>query len=139
MNSKKDLVYVAHPYGGDPKNVEKIKAIIRKLREENPNNVYISPVLCFGFYYNDVPYLDGIEECLTVLDKCDFIILCGDWEESRGCNIEYIHAGDTYKPIFVYKEDGKLEEIKNKLLEDALYSPAIPRPPEYSESSLHNL
>ena len=109
---KNNIIYVAHPYGGDPKNVEKIKKIIRELREANPDNVYISPVLCFGFYYNDTEYLDGIEECLAVLDRCNGIILCGDWKNSRGCNIEYGYAKARNIGIFELQDSGKVKTLQ---------------------------
>lgn len=96
------LIYVSHPYGGDPLNKYDIEDIIERLVEENPHNTYISPVHCFGFMYEDVEYEQGLQYCLNLLDVCDTMLVYGDWQNSRGCMKEVEHAkikGIKYKII----------------------------------------
>jgi len=37
-------VYVAHPYGGEEENKQKVETIIKRLVKENPDNLYVSPI-----------------------------------------------------------------------------------------------
>ena len=81
-------IYISHPFGGKEENKYKIEAIIRELVRDNPNNVYISPVHTFGYLYNDVSCEQGTAWCLGLLSICDIMWVFGDWEQSRGCNVE---------------------------------------------------
>ena len=85
-------VYVAHPYGGEEHNKQKVETIIKQLVKENPDNLYVSPIHCTGFYYHDVPYEKGMEYCFELLDTCNTLLLCGDWKKSTGCCMEYGYA-----------------------------------------------
>ena len=38
------VFYLAHPYGGDEKNVEDAKRIVKKLVKECPHTVFLSPL-----------------------------------------------------------------------------------------------
>lgn len=41
-------------------------------------------------------YIEGqllLKDCLEVLQRCNALILCGNWRESRGCNQEYAADG----------------------------------------------
>ena len=43
------LIYVAHPYGGDPDNLENIKKLINDLTIDYPDDyVFISPGAALG-------------------------------------------------------------------------------------------
>ena len=92
-------IYVAHPYGGDEENKQKVEEIIKRLVKDNPGNLYISPIHCTGFYYHDVTYEKGMEYCFKLLDMCDTLLLCGDWKKSTGCCMEYGYAVATGKEI----------------------------------------
>ena len=109
------LVYVAHPYGGDEKNARAVKQIIEDLTEgshpllgspmvtalhksegipsiELLQVVYVSPIHQQGFMYTGTPYLTGLQKCLQLLKRCDILLLCGDWQQSKGCMAEFAHA-----------------------------------------------
>lgn len=86
------LIYVSHPYGGKEENKQAVEDIIRKLAVDNPQHTYISPIHCFGFMYNDVSYESGLDMCLNLLNKCDKMVVCGDWESSKGCTAEVLFA-----------------------------------------------
>lgn len=107
-----NLVYVAHPYGGDERNAQAVKQIIEDLTEgnhpllENPTvpavhalfgvaakdlmqAVYVPPIHQQGFMYAGTPYLTGLQKCLELLRRCDVLLLCGDWQNSKGCLAEF--------------------------------------------------
>lgn len=116
------LVYVAHPYGGDEKNARAVKQIIEDLTEgshpllANPmvialhksegipsiallQAVYVSPIHQQGFMYEGTPYLAGLQKCLELLRRCDVLLLCGDWQNSKGCLAEFGFATARKMPI----------------------------------------
>ena len=51
-----------------------------------------------------MPYLEGLNLCLSLLKRCDTIIMCGDWQNSRGCMAEYGYALAKHIPI-ISQED----------------------------------
>ena len=122
MANKIKLVYVAHPYGGKPENAKAVQKIIESLTsgdhplvaDKTPNDnipvfdmpsiivgvpvedllhaVYVSPIHQQGFMYEGTPYLTGLQKCLQLLRRCDILLLCGDWQQSKGCMAEFAHA-----------------------------------------------
>lgn len=102
------LIYLAHPYGGDEKNVEDAKQMVRRLVQKFPGTVFLSPLQATGFYYNDIPYIEGMHHCLELLSRCDEIWLCKGWEDSKGCMMEYAFA--KAKGIPIYQVDTRLEK-----------------------------
>ena len=94
------LVYVAHPYGGKERNKRDVENIIRHWAMEQRSDItFISPIHTFGYMYRDVLYETGINMCLELLKKCDYLIVCKNWENSRGCNIEVNFAKSNNIPI----------------------------------------
>lgn len=89
--SYKPLVYVAHPCGGlIRKNRKECRQIIKVLTKNlGEKYVFISPILNFGHMYYDVDYICGIETCIDLLQRCSFLLLAGDWKNSKGCLCEY--------------------------------------------------
>ena len=91
---KKRLFYVSHPYGGNPENEKAVQDIIdemsgRKLRPNSfifmpfgDDSKFVSPIHILGPLYDAIPYIDGLDLCLSLLRRCDGIILCGDWQHS---------------------------------------------------------
>ena len=94
-----EKVYVAHPYGGEEENKQKVEEIIKQLIQNNPDTLYVSPIHCTGFYYHDVTYEKGMEYCFKLLDMCDTLLLCGNWKHSTGCCMEYGYAVARNKDI----------------------------------------
>ena len=93
------LIYIAHPFGGEQENVEKVEKIIKGLLHKHPDCTFYSPLHATGFMYSQLTYLGGMEHCFEVLSRCDELWLCGDWQESRGCNMEYGFAKAKGMPI----------------------------------------
>lgn len=90
----KKLIYVAGLYGGKEENKQLIENVIKRLKQKDSisphsNRVYISPVHTFGFMYEDTEYLEGLDYCLNLLDRCDECYMLSNWRESTGTQIEY--------------------------------------------------
>ena len=93
------LIYIAHPFGGEQENVEKVEKIIKGLLHKHPDCTFYSPLHATGFMYSQLTYLDGMEHCFEALSRCDELWLCEGWEKSRGCNMEYAFAKGKGIPI----------------------------------------
>lgn len=83
------LIYIAHPYGGKEENKEKIEAIIGNFIVDYSDCVFVSPVHNYGFLYESMEYIDGMDLCLNLLEKCDELWLSREWVTSKGCCMEY--------------------------------------------------
>lgn len=85
------LIYVAHKYSGDEKNIERAKQITHDLQIADPENTYITPLLAFSHLkYNEQGYDDEIEHCMELLRMCDVLIVAS--EESKGIKLEILEA-----------------------------------------------
>lgn len=92
MNLTDGVAYVAHPYGGLEKNKEEVAKIINKIHATYPCLILLSPLSIFEYEeYSSRPYeyTTHMVDCLTLLDRCDHLILTGDWVNSRGCLCEW--------------------------------------------------
>lgn len=49
--------------------------------------------------YEGTPYLAGLQKCLQLLRRCDILLLCGDWQNSKGCLAEFGFAMARKMPI----------------------------------------
>lgn len=113
----KPLVYVAHPFGGLIKNQKKIDRIMEKLVFNDDKHVYVSPIHNFGFAYLDGDeYQRGLDVCLELLKKCDILVICPGWENSKGCKQEVKLAIDNNIPVFLL-ENWKQEVLMDNELE----------------------
>lgn len=46
---------------------------------------------------------DAMKKCVEMLAGCDAIIMCGEWEKSRGCLDEYDKAREWGMDIYYYE------------------------------------
>ena len=99
-----DVVYVSHPYGGEQKNEAKVDVIVRALQTVNPDACFVRPVHVIRAPYGRTDYVQGLEYCLALLDRCNAIIMCGNWQESRGCVSEYVVAKRKGIPVWTGEE-----------------------------------
>jgi len=95
-------VYIAHPYGGKVENKKKAEKIILKIMKKIINLTPVSPIHAFGFAYDEFEYEKGMAYCLSLLAKCDELWLFGDWENSKGCNMEKRFAEEKGIPIRIW-------------------------------------
>ena len=91
------LIYCAHKYGGNQLNKISVEKTIRYLQTNDPDNTYISPIHTFGYIYYDVSYDKGMELCLSLLAKCDALLVLS--EESEGVRLEIEYAKRNGKPM----------------------------------------
>lgn len=99
MNKK--IIYVGGQYGGQEENKQLIEKAVRYLiSKQNPHvGAYISPVHCFGYLYEETEYIEGLNYCLSLLDRCDECILLSNWTESTGAKIEYGYCKGKGIPV----------------------------------------
>jgi len=99
------FIYIAHPFQGETSNALAVEEIIKKNFSNHVNEfIPISPIHAFGYLYDSIDYIAGMDLCLSLLDKCDIIIMCGDWKNSKGCLLEYFHAKASGKIILKQEE-----------------------------------
>ena len=109
------LIYVAHPYGGQKENKEKVETLIKRLVKRYPRHTFISPIHTFGYMYDWVDnYEQGMRMCLDLLKKCNLIIMCEGWNSSKGCNREFEFAKAYKIKILGYEEALRIEDFKSK-------------------------
>nr|DAU16242.1 MAG TPA: Blasticidin M [Caudoviricetes sp.] len=103
MNKK--LVYVAHPFGGKESNRKKIDVIMGDLVLHDLEHDYVSPIHNYGYVYlTGDDYQKGLDICLGLLSHCDILVLCPEWQSSRGCKGEFEYAQKHGKAIFTLEE-----------------------------------
>jgi hypothetical protein len=93
------IVYVAHPYQLKPENKESVEEIIINLIEKYPDITFFSPIHATGYYYDKKTWAEGMIDCVTLLSRCDELLLCPGHENSRGCNYEVEFAKSKGIPI----------------------------------------
>ena len=109
---KKKLVYVAHPYGGKENNRKNIDVIMGDLVLNDASHDYISPIHNFGYVYlTGDDYQRGLDICLSLLGQCDILVLCPEWESSRGCKCEFKFAKKHSISTFTLSEWKALNRI----------------------------
>ena len=102
---RRQLIYVAHPYGGKESNKQPIDTIMRELVRMDAESVYISPIHNFGYMYLEGDrYIEGLNYCLHLLGECDALVVCKDYASSRGCCAEYGFAKGRGKDIYTLTE-----------------------------------
>lgn len=110
----KKLIYISGKYGGKEENKINMECAIRYFRkyEGCVGREYISPITAFSFLYDETEYLEGLDCCLTLLDKCDKIYMLPGWEDSTGACIEFGYAKATGKDIYFADDLYSREEFK---------------------------
>lgn len=107
-------VYVSHPLLGDMDrkspnisvpfaNKEKVDGICPQIVETYPNVIPLSPLHNFS-YLNVFERETSLKLCLRLLSLCDEMWVFGDWENSEGCKLEIVRAGEMKIPVFYGKE-----------------------------------
>ena len=102
--TRNPIVYVAHPYGGDEVNRFAVDRIMTNLVLMDKNHTYVSPIHNYSMLYFDTEYAKGLEICLDLLKECDYLVLCGNWEHSKGCIGEWAYAKAAGIRTFTWSE-----------------------------------
>lgn len=113
---KKKLVYISHPSSGKIENTKHIEYIVRELLKSDAlysKYCFVSPVHCYGFMYDEYEenYLKGLSFCTDLLEHCDIMLLCGEWETSRGCSVEQKVCIEKHIPMLEVRTDDDLAKL----------------------------
>lgn len=97
-NREPVVAYMAHPYGGKAENIEKACDMAEKLADLHPRMAIINPLDNFRYLaYSGERDILGREK--QVLERCDVLIMTGDWKTSHGCMGEFSFAYNHGIPI----------------------------------------
>lgn len=102
-----NIVYISHPYQGKQENIDDIENIIKELRKEYPNCLFISSVHSFGWLYDCTSYQEGLEMTLFLLETCvDEMWVFGDWQNSTGVQAEIAYCEEYSIPYKIFFNKG---------------------------------
>lgn len=98
------VAYMAHPYGGEAENIEKACDMAEKLADLHPYMSIINPLDNFRYlaYFGEMDILAREKQ---VLERCDVLIMTGDWKASPGCMGEFSFAYNHDIPIIEPDEE----------------------------------
>lgn len=103
-NREPVVAYMAHPYGGKAENIEKACNMAEKLAGRHPRMSIINPLDNFRHleYFGERDILAREKQ---VLERCDVLIMTGDWKKSPGCMGEFSFAYNHDIPIIEPDEE----------------------------------
>ncbi len=106
----KKLVYIAGPYTAHSQdlvqaNIDRAVAIAQQVRKVGavPYVPHISIPPLPGTL--EAQWGPAMQECLTMLSRCDGVIFVPGWESSRGSRIEFGQAMEWGLPVFCTAEE----------------------------------
>lgn len=105
MENYKNIVYISHPYGNNEKNQLLVGELIKKLVEEYPDYLFVSPIHSFSFLYSCTTYQKGLDMCLWLLHQCDEVWVFGDYQDSVGCMAEIAYCKNHFIPYRIMSAD----------------------------------
>ena len=89
---KRDLIYVASPYGGIHANYARAQRDMMRLTETYKQYDFVSPIVAYGYCYDQYSYEDGINQCYGLLSHCNQLWILHDDGKSRGVKLEREYA-----------------------------------------------
>lgn len=101
---KDKLYYLAHPYSNDPlKNIENCVRIANELLNQG-YNIYAPILMTHPLHVHTERTWDKWMELDKVfMDRCDGLILSGNWCESKGCVVEKEYFLQQKKQILEFR------------------------------------
>ena len=99
------LYYLAHPYTlpSPEENVAHCIKVANHLIEQG-YNIYAPIIMTHPLHIEtERPYDFWMKFDEIMMNRCDRIIMAGDWEHSNGCAIEMEHFKKAGKPILFYE------------------------------------
>lgn len=102
------LLYLAHKYGGDKANMERVKKIAHDLQMENPTHCVVCPLLNFSCLdYGEIGCTEELEICLDLLSVCDVLIVASEPSKgvqkeidfARMVGMEVVDLADKYRTL----------------------------------------
>lgn len=97
------MLYISHPYtGNEQQNLQLAEEVAAKLAKEFQHILFINPLNSMRHLKTaELEYDVVLAQCIELLDRCDGIIMAGNWVQSRGCREEYNHAIAHNKLVFL--------------------------------------
>lgn len=97
-----DMIYISHPYTGDEENNRaSAERIAAEFAQKYPDVVFINPLNVMKHLKDtSIPYEVVLEQCKTLLARCEGIIMAGNWKDSRGCMEELGYAKEHHLPVW---------------------------------------
>ena len=90
---ERKLIYVAHPFGGDGKNRERLRKEIADMvgrMHDADKYIFLNPLDLFISVANVHDDDTILRQCVDLLKRCDGVIFCGNWHKSRGVRLEHL-------------------------------------------------
>jgi hypothetical protein len=102
---KNKLLYIAHPYTGDVEaNMLKVNTVCNQLLDLG-YMIYSPLTMNHPLHMlKNRDYEVWINLDFEMLKRCDVLVLCGNWKESKGCNMELTWARDLHIEIAVLED-----------------------------------
>lgn len=100
-------IYFAHPYttyGDKDENVKSVEKLIIEVVKKHKDVTPVSPLHATGFLLDYTTYDEGMRMCYDLLKSCDVLCLCGEWQKSKGANLEFEYAKSRFMPIIEYSQ-----------------------------------
>lgn len=94
---------------------------MKRLTNEYPNYLFVSPIHTFPFLYESVNYQKGLDMCLWLLEKCDEIWVFGDYQSSVGCMSEIAYCQNYFIPYKIIECDCPWQFIEFNPKTDVVY------------------
>ena len=109
----KSQIYISHPYGGKANNLAHLDKIMNKLiLQYSESHVFISPIHNYSFMtYSNNEYGKQLACCIDLLDKCDFMLIFGEWKDSTGCLAEIDYCKRNKKNYFILDDNLDILEM----------------------------
>ena len=106
------VYYVAHSFGGDNANIERVKKITHDLQIKDLDNCYITPLTIFSHLkYGEISYEQEMELCIDVLMLCDALIVAS--RISKGVKKEIDFAKLVGMEVYTLGKDGEIRPFKD--------------------------
>lgn len=101
---KDSLYYLSHPYTtfGDPAANRYSAAIFERCLNDMYQITSVNPIVIIPVGTDD---FTAMAICRKIFDECEAIIMCPNWEKSKGCQEEYHWAVEENKPIYILHQD----------------------------------
>lgn len=110
-------VYLSHPFtfpGNKEENRIEARRIAAKLTKKYKNIMVINPLDCFTYMEGDFDYKTILSRCCQLMDMCDVVYMSGDWQRSKGCNVELSRALNKIEILALWQES-QLAELSEGL------------------------
>ena len=110
------MIYISHPFTGDEANNRKKAQSITKTLAQNCKEVlFVNPLETLQAL-NDTghTYEAVMEQAVELMSRCDEVIFCNGWQESRGCNQELREAKHRGMPCHMGTTEFLAEYFKKQ-------------------------